>query len=363
MPRLDGFDGYHGQKEHGLDLGQTLLAGLWWIAWKVSQSIKYLDPTFAGVRSEWGGFRMRGMYHWLSSTTDVTEQVANFFRGIGIIQHGEFCMLDAEEKGITVAMCLLWCELVEAITHRPVVIYSGLYVAGGTIWNSPELRISKYGPRPFIVAAYVSRENLDARMTVLHALPFDGWQYSSNGPVPGVGTESAVRCDMDQIDNVAAFELACEISHITPTIGDDDMIRLLVPIDNDARFLANCTNYAAALEARWSGPADESGTTNAVIEFYRNAFANAQEAGQVPAGVPFEMALSMAAFANINLNGLLPPTCSADQFANPEEITARMSAGTVDNVARKGVSDLNASIATIGQEIGDMKMNLAKAGA
>lgn len=231
MPRLDGFDGAHYQTAQAEpNLAATLLAGLWWIAWKATQSTAYVDPTFARIRSAWTGFRMRGMYHWLSSTSDVAAQAAHYLRTVGSLARGEFVMLDAEEKGITVAMCLLWCKLVEAVTHRPVVIYTGLYVAGGTIWRSPELRMSKYGPRPFIVAAYVTEANLTARMVQTGALPKfprDGWQFSSNGPVPGV----TGRCDMDQIDNVAAFELACEISHIVPQpIGDDDMATAFIAV-------------------------------------------------------------------------------------------------------------------------------------
>lgn len=223
MPRLDGYDAAHYQYDHGeVDFAAGLLAGLFWIAWKATQSIRYVDPTFAKARSRWLGYRMRGMYHWLSSTTDVDAQAAHYLDTIGIWSVGEFAMLDAEERGITAAMCLRWCELVEAVTHRPAVIYTGLYVAGGSIWKSDALRMSKYGPRPFIVAAYVTEANLTARMVQTGALPKyprDAWQFSSNGPVPGV----AGRCDMDQVDNVAAFELACEISHIVPQPPGDDM--------------------------------------------------------------------------------------------------------------------------------------------
>jgi hypothetical protein len=243
MPSLDGLDGSHYQFDHGdPDLTVTLAAGLWWIAWKVSQSIAYIDPTFATIRKQWAGFRFRGCYHWLSSTTDVAAQAAHFLHTIGTLRVGEFVMLDAEEKGITAAMCLRWCELIEAVTHRPVVIYTGLYVAGGTIWKSDALRMSQYGPRPFIVAAYVSEANLTARMVQIGALPKyprQAWQFSSDGPVPGI----VGRCDMDQVDDVPAFLLACAISDIPhppmpePTTGDD------------------MANYIANFDAGAHGPA------------------------------------------------------------------------------------------------------------
>lgn len=334
MPRLDGFDGAHYQTDHGKpNLVATLLAGLWWIAWKVSQSDQYLDPTFAGIRSSWGGFRMRGMYHWLSSTKDVHAQVANYMRGIGIIQHGEFCMLDAEEKGITVAMCLLWCELVEAITHRPCVIYTGLYVAGGTIWNSPELRMSKYGPRPFIVAAYVSEANLLARMAALHALQRDAWQYSSDGPVPGI----VGRCDMDQIDNVTAFELVCEISQIVPQPSTEEIVNYYVVTGASAGFIGT----PAAVQ--WTGPGDAK--VQAAIDT------------QLAAGnlTLVNLTGGPMAFGATFLTGPLPTGDSyqwtGDEFAN----AAAIKSGHGADPAMAAVAALQSTVQSLDTEVGRIR--------
>lgn len=331
MPRLDGFDGYHGQKEHGTDLAVAHAAGLWWIGWKATQSTTYVDPTFADIRASWTAFAQRCMYHWLSSITDPLAQAAHYIATVGTFATGEAAMLDAEEAGIAVAKALAWCEAVEDVTHRPTIIYSGLYVAGGTIWNSPELRMSKYGLRPFIVAAYVSEANLRARMTALGSKALDGWQYSSDGPVPGV----VGRCDMDQIDNVPAFNLACGIPAPAPSPTEDsDMLRLLAPTDSPARFYAMCDPTGRAESCRWTGDGTDP-LVQARLAFYSAA---------TPAGQEFEMALDTGAFINICLDGLLPPGFRADQFANPREIEARMSQGVIDQTARDAAAHANAGV-------------------
>lgn len=135
--------------------------------------------------------------------------------------------------------------------------------------------------------------------------------------------------------------------------GDDDMLIRLLKIDGvAAQFLASCTSTGAALRCEWTGPADASGTTNPRIEWFRNAF---RPPADQP-GMTFEMGPFTAdLLINISLDDVLPAGVHADQFANAESIIARMTQGTVDNVARKGVGDLNASVATLGQEIGDIK--------
>lgn len=205
-PQLDGMDGAHYQFDHGKpDLRVMRDAGLWWIGWKVSQSTGYVDPTFAQIRSEWLDFECRLPYHWLSSTTDPKTQAQHYLNSVNEIRPGQTAMQDLEEAGITVDKALTWFEWVEDYTHRPSVGYSGIYVAGGTIWKSPELRMSRYGRRPFTVAAYVTEANLRARLAATHSPDPDAWQYSSNGPVPGI----VGRCDMDMVFDKPAFQLAC----------------------------------------------------------------------------------------------------------------------------------------------------------
>lgn len=224
-PQLDGMDGAHYQFDHGKpDLRVMRDAGLWWIGWKVTQSTGYVDPTFDQIRQQWLDFECRLPYHWLSSTTDPKTQAQHYLNSVNEIRPGQTAMQDLEEAGITVEKALTWFEWVEDYTHRPSVGYSGLYVAGGTIWKSPELRMSKYGRRPFTVAAYVTAANLHARLAATHSPDPDAWQYSSNGPVPGI----VGRCDMDSIFDRPMFDLACgntatPIPQPQPPQPEDDM--------------------------------------------------------------------------------------------------------------------------------------------
>lgn len=215
MTRLDGIDGSHWQYDAGpVDLDTVHQIPTFWIAWKATQSTTYADPTFARTRTAWTQFTHRGAYHWLSSITDPAAQAEHFLSVVGTLVPGEFAMLDAEEAGITVAKCLAWCRAVEARTRRPVVVYTGAYVTGGTIWQNTELRHSLYGQRPFILAAYISEARARALPGVA-AYPWQAWQFSSNGPVAGI----TGRCDMDRIDNRPAFDLASGLQHT----GDDDV--------------------------------------------------------------------------------------------------------------------------------------------
>lgn len=223
MPRLDGMDGSHYQPDAGpVDLNVLAAAPTFWWAWKATQSTSGRDPSFSKM---WAAaqplFVQKLAYHWLSSTTDPVLQADHF---MSVWDHTGGAMLDAEEAGITEAGALAWCDRVEATTKRPCVVYSGLYVAGGTIWKSAKLRWGKYGPRPFIVAAYVSEANLAARLKATNSPPPHAWQYSSNGPVPGI----TGRCDMDMVHDRAAFDFACGLTAkppvpTPPPQGDPDM--------------------------------------------------------------------------------------------------------------------------------------------
>ena len=131
------------------------------------------------------------------------------------------------------------------------------------------------------------------------------------------------------------------------------MLRLLAPVDNDARFYAFCDPAGRALRCEWTGDGNDPAVL-ARIEFYRKA---------PPPGQTFEMGLSVANLINVSLDGPLPPGFTPEQFGNPAEIEARTSSGTVDTVARERCDALNMSVARLGQQLGDTKMNLTKAGA
>lgn len=232
MTRLDGPDVSHFQYDDKppIDWAATAAAGCWWGATKVTQSTAYLDPTAAqsrdGMRA--AGFTHIGLYHWLSSTSDPKSQAAWFLANIGLLVPGEFVMLDVEEPGVTAGQVLAWCEAVEAVTRRPVVVYTGAYIAGGTIWQSTRVRTSTYGPRPMILAAYATEATARA-LPGVKAYPWDGWQFSSDGPVPGV----TGRCDMDRIDNRPAFDLAAGITKAQPSQPSETDMPAIVTHSDD----------------------------------------------------------------------------------------------------------------------------------
>lgn len=207
--RLDMHDGAHYQYDAGPINFEALAAAVWCLGWKTSQSIHYKDYTYDRVAAEHARFEMFFGYHWLSSTTDPEQQAAWYIQCQGDdlppLMGG---MGDFEESGITVDGCLGFLEYWEAKRKRPMVGYTGIYVSGGSIWNDERMWEGKYGVRPFIVAAYVTEANLRARLALQHRKNFDGWQYGSGGPVPGI----VGRADKDRVDNKPLFATA-----LTPT--------------------------------------------------------------------------------------------------------------------------------------------------
>lgn len=244
--RLDGIDISHYQYDAGpVNLGTVGSIPTSWFAMKATQSTNYVDPTWARARAaaDLAGFRHKLAYHWLSSTTPAGAQAAHFLRTVGPLPASWGVMLDAEEAGITVGMCLMWCETVEAGLYqmtgipRPAANYTGLYVAGGTIYKSALLRESWFGLRTTTVAAYVSEANLNARIASLGAPGFDAWQFSSNGPVAGI----TGRCDMNRVDNHLAFDRVCGLTAAPVPIPTPQPEPTPAPIGNedDMRFVRN----------------------------------------------------------------------------------------------------------------------------
>lgn len=319
-PRLDGHDGSHHQVDAGPVDFLELARACWWLAWKATQSTSYVDPTYDDVVAEAHRFAMFFAYHWLSSTTAPATQALHYLEATEGPGRPPGAMLDAEEAGITVDKCLEWCETVEAERRRPAAVYSGIYVAGGSIWRSNALRMSRYGPRPFHVAAYTTEERLIAIMMsrgLLPDYPFDAWQFSSNGPVPGI----TGRADMNRIDNRPAYARAAGIDPAPPTQENTDMIRLLTPHTDAAQFLAMCDQGEVAIRCEWTGPGDNGGPVDQRVAAHR-----AEHDRRYP-GIPFALALDdRAPFRNISLDGELPAGWSPDDFANPVEIRRRMAA-------------------------------------
>jgi len=218
-PEFQGHDGSHYQVEQGLRAGQIPPVNLVELAqasqivwWKATQSVRYVDPTFAGIWLEAEAlFRYRMAYHWLSSTTDPVAQAEHLIEildALGGLGPGDGVMIDAEEAGVTEGKCVAFAETIEGHYRRPCVsTYSGLYVAGGSIWNSDEIREGNYGHRPMHLAAYVTKARLQFLMRQRNAKPYDAWQYSSNGPVPGV----VGRADMNTEVSWPAYDLICSL--------------------------------------------------------------------------------------------------------------------------------------------------------
>lgn len=208
---LEGHDGSHHQFDAGpVDL-DVLASVTWIIWWKATQSTSYVDPTFARVWVQRRKFVVSSAYHWLSSTTDPEKQADHFIRAIeaqGGLGPGSGVMGDFEEGGITVPWCVGFKRPVEKYFKRPLQNYSGLYVAGGSIWNSDELRESPYGPfAPMHLAAYISEARLRDIMLARKAKPYHAWQYSSDGPVPGI----TGRADMNGRINRLMYEQAARV--------------------------------------------------------------------------------------------------------------------------------------------------------
>lgn len=231
---MQGIDVSHYQND--VDWYQVANAGYEWAGFKVTEGLSFVDLEFWSNREEscHAGIRYRLGYHWLTPHQSAAAQASHFVRTIGRLDPGEGVMLDAEESStrgtITEAQTLEWCERVEQVTQRPVAVYTGVFVAHGTIWRSPRVFD---GTRPRILAAYIT----EVRARRL-AEPFwgDAWQYTSSGTVPGVPT----RCDLDRIDNPAAFDPCCGLdTRPAPTppvpVEDNDM----VIITNAEQFFAD----------------------------------------------------------------------------------------------------------------------------
>lgn len=156
------------------------------------------------------------------------------------------------------------------------------------------------------------------------------------------------------IDNVWAVDPNEVIADFPTPIAppppeDPDMPNYYVTAGATAKFIGT-----PAL-VRWTGPGDDK--------------LEASIARQLALGNLVQVDLAGTfALADSILDGPLPVGDSlhewtGDEFANSAEIKARPPLGTVDTVARERCDALNMSVARLGQQLGDTKMNLAKAGA
>jgi lysozyme len=195
-PRTDGIDVSKWQGT--INWPQVLGTGLKWVAMRVwDRQIGAPDPQFAANRNGAKPAKYRLLYHYLQASVPIQTQVDQYLNTVGTLQPGEGVMLDAEESGITEAMCLDWLSKVEGVTGRPSTVYTGGYVAGGTIWRSNHIF---NGQRARFFAAYTSQ----SEALVKHAggIMWDAWQWTDEGMVAGISTP----VDCDQVDDWAAFD-------------------------------------------------------------------------------------------------------------------------------------------------------------
>lgn len=208
MTTFEGADISHYQNEAGPINWQVLKNASVgnYFACKATQRAGYLDPYFKINReqSQAVGFQFRLFYHWLSPTTEaaIISQVDHFLSKVGHLDKGEGWMLDAEQNGITASNAIEFCDRVEQKLQRPGAVYTGAYVAG--LWTNTTLF---NGKRARHLAAYTT-EAKAKQLPGVAQFPWDFWQYSSNGPVPGI----VGRCDMNRIDNNAILASITDIS-------------------------------------------------------------------------------------------------------------------------------------------------------
>lgn len=139
-----------------------------------------------------------------------------------------------------------------------------------------------------------------------------------------------------------------------PPSQGDDMLRLLAPTDSPARFYAVVDPTGRALRCEWTGEGNDPAVA-ARLNFYTDA---------TPAGQDFELAMDVAGLINVSLDGPLPPGFKAEQFANPDEIVARVTnTGSIDSTARAQIVALNDAVGRVGQRQSTAGKAMADAGA
>ncbi len=210
MPRRDGIDVSYAQGI--IDWAKVGSLGMRWGATKATEGSGYVDkPWLATNRAALAlyGFRYRGLYHWLRLDSAVSSQVAHFLRAVGPLAPGEFVMLDAETdqatgRDPTAENCQAWCEGVEAVTGRPVVVYTGVFVDGGRIAH-----MAVHTNRPLVIAAYVDEHVLNGALVNAGLPKPAAWRWiGTGGTCPGVAGD----VDCDQINDPAAFDLSAGLT-------------------------------------------------------------------------------------------------------------------------------------------------------
>ena len=214
MTQLNAIDTSHYQEDNKPEIDFTASpdVSLWIL--KATQGISYVDPRFSINREKIRNIKKyRGAYHFLSSNYSIQSQMQHFSEVVGGLAVGEFLMIDAERDNIT-GTEVTEDQVFEAVTYLEqrfgprVAVYCGVHTAGGTIWKSTRIF---NGSRARILAAYVNETQAKVGAT---PYAWDMWQYSSDGPAPGV----TGRCDLNRVDNWDIFNF---ISGTFQDVGEE----------------------------------------------------------------------------------------------------------------------------------------------
>lgn len=254
--------------------------GIEWWAHKATEGTAYVDPSFRKAQADMRAARIpyRIWYHFPLNNRSIKDQVDHFLRTIGPLQVGEAAKLDDEAATgigcLTIQQAREWHERVETATGRPTVQYTGGYVRNPADvfyhWDADVLREGLHGHRPNIFASYNSEQTSRSHA---RGKPWDVWQQSSSGILPGIQSGGISVIDLDRVDFLSAYDAACGYDtsepippEPTPTPtpvpplppGDAEMSRALLRCaDANAAFFAWTDPQGIALQVEWTGPGDD----------------------------------------------------------------------------------------------------------
>ena len=147
LPRTDGID--VSKWQGAIDWPKVFGSGIWWVAMQVwDRSTKAPDQRFAANRQHGPGTLPAPVPLPRGGARSQPRSPTTSIRSVS--SPSARVMLDAEEPGVTVAMCVSWLQTVEAVTGIPSTVYGG-YVAGSDL----ELERHFRPPRPLLRRVHV----------------------------------------------------------------------------------------------------------------------------------------------------------------------------------------------------------------
>lgn len=245
VPRLDGFDVYHGNGMPGFDWeGMVVKYGITLGCCKVSEGVTFIDPAWAENRwrMHLAGLRYVGMYHWLSPDSSIEAQLRNFQR-IGVLMPTEFTMLDLEptkgKPGPSKQMCLDACAAWEAAYPGRFIRYQGKFFAGGDT--------DEYAAWPWWLAYYGP-----SSVPATH-LPVTIWQW-------GGKTLGVEHFDSNQIIDLGALERLAGYTTTPPVpVEEEAVFEGFVKAKEDGTFWARGVDFMNGTWKQWACRIQELG--------------------------------------------------------------------------------------------------------